>query len=178
MNPLHDGILAVGENGWLLPGDINEVYWGSAAFAIVFGLFLWKGVPAIKRAMAQRTETIKADLAAADVAAQEAADRRAAQQKTFANVDAEAAAIKAEGQSRAEALEADLRTRAEADIEATKVRARAEIEASRTQAMADLRAEVAARTAAAAEAVVGNSLDDATHSALIDQYIDQVGATR
>jgi len=164
-------------NSWLLPGDINEVYWGSAAFFIVLGLFLWKGLGPVKAFFANRTKGIEDDLAAAERATAEAADLRAEQERSFANVDTEAATIVAEGRNRAEALEADLRKRAEADVEAAKQRARIEIEAAKIQALADLRAEVAARTVSAAEAVVDNSLDDNTHDQLIEQYISQVGAT-
>lgn len=164
-------------NSWLLPGDINEVYWGSAAFFIVLGLYLWKGLGPTKAFFANRTKGIEDDLAAADRATAEAAELRAEQERAFANVDDEAAAIVAEGRNRAEALEADLRRRAETDVEEAKQRARIEIEASKTQALADLRAEVAARTVTAAEAVVDNSLDDDTHRQLIEQYISQVGAT-
>lgn len=164
-------------NSWLLPGDINEVYWGSAAFFIVVGLFVWKGLGPTKAFFANRSKGIEDDLAAAERATAEAAELRAAQERSFANVDDEAAAIVAEARTRAETLEADLRRRAEADVEAAKQRARIEIEAAKTQALADLRADVAARTVHAAEAVVGNSLDDTTHAELIEQYISQVGAT-
>ncbi|MGI9603327.1 MAG: F0F1 ATP synthase subunit B [Acidimicrobiales bacterium] len=165
------------DNSWLLPGDLNEVYWGSAAFFIVFGIFLWKGLPALRGALARRTEGIETDLAAAEVASAAAADRRAETVRSFANVDAEASAIVAEGRNRAEALKTELRSRAEAEVDQAKQRAHIEIEASKSQTLADLRAEVAARTVSAAEAVVDNSLDDTTHAQLIDQYIDQVGAS-
>ncbi len=155
-------------------GDINEVIWGSVAFAIVLGLMIWKGLPALKAAMLGRTERIQAELAAADVAQQEAAARRAAAEAALGNPEEDAKAIVADAAARAEALKADLRLRAETDIEAGKSRARIEIEASKSQLLADLRAEVAARTAAAAEAVAAQNLD---HDSLIDQYITQVGAS-
>jgi F0F1-type ATP synthase membrane subunit b/b' len=44
--------------------------------------------------------------------------------------------------------------------------------------MADLRGEVTSLAIGAAEQVVGRNLDEATNAALVEAYIDQVGATR
>jgi F-type H+-transporting ATPase subunit b len=72
----------------------------------------------------------------------------------------------------------DLERRAQADIAELRRRAEADVEASKAQAMADVRAEVATLALAAAERVVERSLDRETQLALIENYINQVGATR
>ena len=59
-----------------------------------------------------------------------------------------------------------------------RTRAAAEIEAAKAQAVADLRGEVASLAIGAAEQVVERSLDRDTQVALVDAYIDQVGANR
>jgi F-type H+-transporting ATPase subunit b len=56
-------------------------------------------------------------------------------------------------------------------------RAAAEIEASKAQALSELRGEITAIALGAAERVVERNLDDATNRALIDSYIDSVGAS-
>ena len=172
------GIFAAeGPNGNWIPGDINELYWGSVAFGIIFAIFLWKGVPAIKAAMAAQTEKVESELAAAEQAKAEAEAELQALTSSLGDAGAEAEAIVAEAREQATRLEADLIARAEADVAEAKERASIEVAAQREQALADLRAAVAEQARAAADAVVRNNLDDSTQSALIDDYISSVGAS-
>ncbi|HZA87710.1 MAG TPA: hypothetical protein VE466_12610, partial [Acidimicrobiales bacterium] len=62
---------------------------------------------------------------------------------------------------------ADLRARAVADIDSAKV-----------QAVSDLRGEVAQLAIGAAETVVQRSLDEATQTQLVEDYINQMAAQR
>jgi F-type H+-transporting ATPase subunit b len=170
-------VLAAKEpTGWLLSGDMNKVYWLGAAFLVVLGLYLWKGLAPTKAALKARTERIAAELAAAEQAKKDAAAALAAAEASVANKDVEAERIVAEAKARAEQLRLDLIARAEADVEETRNRARIEIEASKGQALADIRAEVSARALRATEALVADNLDDQTQAALIERYIQQVGA--
>jgi F-type H+-transporting ATPase subunit b len=156
-------------------GDINEVIWGSVAFLIVFALFLWKGLPAVKKQMKKQQEGIAAKIdAAAAAKAQEEAEL-ARLRASLGNADEEASRIVAEARERSTVVEADLKRRAETDIEETVHRARIEIEASKQQALADLREEIAAMTVTATEAILDDALDPTVRSLLFDRYIDQVG---
>ena len=170
------GILAAeGPNGNFIPGDINEFYWGSLAFGIIFLIFLWKGVPAISRLMKARTVRIEEELAAAAAQRTAAEDQLATLSGQLGDADTEAAAIIAEARTQATKLEADLLARAEADVADAKERSRLEIQAQREQALNDLRAAVAAQARVAADAVVRQNLDDAaTQNALIDDYISRL----
>jgi F0F1-type ATP synthase membrane subunit b/b' len=56
-------------------------------------------------------------------------------------------------------------------------KAQSDVESMKTQAVADIQAEVAAQAVGAAEQVVHASLDDAGHSALVDTYIERLGAS-
>ena len=172
------GILAAeGPNGNFIPGDINEFYWGSAAFGIILVIFLWKGVPAISNLMKARTARIEDEIAAAAAQKAAAEDQLATLSGQLGDADAEAAKIIADAREQAAKLEADLLVRAEADVAETKERSRIEIQAQRDQALADLRAAVAHQARVAADAVVRQNLDDAgTQSALIDDYISQLSA--
>jgi len=168
-------IAAEGPNGDFIPSDVNELYWGSLAFGIIFAIFLWKGVPAISKAMKGRTARIEDEIAAA--AAQKAAAEAelATLSGQLGDAGAEAAKIVADAREQATKLEADLLVRAEADVADSKERSRIEIQAQRDQALADLRAAVAEQARVAADAVVRQNLDDAsTQSALIDDYINQL----
>ena len=74
-------------------------------------------------------------------------------------------------------MKADLQARADADIAEQRQRAAADIEAAKAQALTDLRSEVAALAIGAAEEVVGHNLDQDTNTALVEDYINRVGAT-
>lgn len=170
-------LAAEGPNGFWIPGDVKEFWYGGAAFLIVFLLFLWKGVPAFKEMMANRTKRIEEQLSVAQKAQADADARIAEQKAKFANVDAEARQIVSDATSQAAKLKADSVGKIEADIAALRGRADVEIASMRNQAAADIQATMSTRALAAAEAVVQDNLDDATQVELIEQYISQVGAS-
>lgn len=159
-------------------GNKDELIWGSVAFLILFVLFLWKGVPAVKKAAAARQQRITDEIAAAEAVKAEAEAELAELRASLGNAEADAAAIVADARTRAETVKADLIARAESDIAEAKQRARIEIEASKQQAFADLQAEVAAMTLTATQAVVNENLTDAVKSDLVEQFITQLGAAR
>ena len=158
-------------------GDINEVIWGSIAFLIIFAVFLWKGLPAIKKIMKAQQEAMTLRIEAAEATRAQEEAQLAELTSSLGNADAEAAQIVAEARDRAEVVKADLIRRAEADVQEGLQRARIEIESSKTQALADLREEIAAMTVTATEAILDDALDDTVRSLLVDRYIDQVGAS-
>ena len=170
------GILASeAPNGNFIPGDPNELYWGSIAFGIIFVIFLWKGVPAISGAMKGRTARIEGEIAAAAAEKAAAEAELATLAGQLGDAGSEAAKIVADAREQATKLEADLLARADAEVAEAKTRSRIEIQAQRDQALADLRAAVADQARVAADAVVRQNLDDATtQSALIDDYISQL----
>jgi F-type H+-transporting ATPase subunit b len=159
-------------------GDINEVIWGSIAFLIIFALFLWKGVPALKKAMQKSSANIAAQIEAGEAARAGAAADLAALKASLGNADQESRAIVAEATERAAVVRADLIARYEEEVAEVTSRARIEVEASKQQALADLREAVVAMTVTATEALITETLDERTKSSLVDRYIDQVGVSR
>ena len=159
-------------------GDKNELIWGTASFLILFVLFLWKGVPAVKGAAAKRQQRIADEIAQGEAAKADAERELATLKASLGNASADAEAIVAEARTRAETVKADLLARAETEVTESKQRARIEIEASKQQAFADLQAEVAAMTLTATQAVVTENLTDAVKADLVEQFISQLGATR
>jgi len=159
-------------------GDINEVIWGSIAFFIIFGVFLWKGLGPIKRAMAGRSQRIADQIAAAEAMRAEAEAETASVRGGLGNVDEDKARIVADAHERAAIVKADLIARAESEVAEAKTKAAIEIEASKSQSVADLREEVVAMTIKATEAVVAENLTSSVQADLIEQYIAQVGAAR
>jgi len=154
----------------------NEVIFGFIGWAIVFGLLAWKGYPAMKKGMAARSERIKGDLDAAEAQRTEASEILAQYQAQLADARTESTRIIEEARQAADEVRSTLQAKAEADIADMRTRATADIESAKVQAIADLRGEVAALAIGAAEQVVERSLDQETNVALVEAYINQVGA--
>lgn len=175
MTPLAQQLASEG-NGYWLPHDIGEVFAGSLAFFIVVGIIWWKAGPAIKGAMAKRTDGIQSDLDEAAEARQGAEAERDQIKAALADREREVARIHADAEETAAKVEADLIAKGEAEAKAIRHRGGGDVEVARRQARADVQAELARMSLGAAEAVVGASLDEAAQADLIDQYIAQLGA--
>jgi F-type H+-transporting ATPase subunit b len=157
----------------ILPAT-NELIWGGLAFLILF-LAMWKwGYPPIKKAMEGRTERIRQDLDEAEQAKVAAQETQQQYEQKLAEAKAESNRIIEEARKSADALRADLEKRAQADIAEMRQRAQADVEGAKAQAIADLQAEVANIVVGAAEVVVRKSLDPATQSQLVEDYINEV----
>lgn len=161
----------------LLP-ETNEIIWGFVGFAIVFGFLFKVGYPAMKKGMDARTERIQGDLDAAEAQRTEAAGILEEYKAQLADARQESARIIEEARQAADSVRTDLQARAEADIAEMRQRAAADIESAKAQAIADLRGEVTALAIGAAEQVVGRNLDQETNVALVEAYINSVGANR
>jgi F-type H+-transporting ATPase subunit b len=160
----------------ILP-PIKEIFIQGAASLIIFAA-LWKfALPAIKRALRNRSERIQSDLDGATSAVTDAdtsaTDIRAAlgdidgeRQRLFAEADLQVESILADGRRRLDEEIADLHARADADIV---------MAASRSGD--ELRTEIGRHAAAGLEAVVAQTLDDATQQELIENFIQRVGVS-
>jgi F-type H+-transporting ATPase subunit b len=161
----------------ILPAT-DELVWGSLSFLVLLFL-MWKfAFPAIKGGMTARTERIRSDLDAAEAQKAEAATVLSDYQGQLADARAESARIVEEARQAADEVKANLVAKAEADVAEMRARAAADVEAAKVQAIADLRGEVASLAIGAAESVVGANLDRDASVALVEAYINQVGADR
>ncbi len=162
-------------NGFFLPGDVKEFWWGTAAFLVLVGLIVWKGGDAIKASMAARTERIRTELAEAK--AERDAAEAALNQSTddLPDLGQEEARIRREAEETATKLKADLIAKAKADADAIVARGAADVENRKRQAQAEIATSVADSTRRSAEAVVRESMDDQAQIDLIEKYINEVG---
>jgi F-type H+-transporting ATPase subunit b len=158
--------------------ELNEVIWGTIGFAIVFAAISIWGYPAMKKSMDARTERIRSDLDAAEAQRTEAGTVLADYQAQLADARNESARIIEEARQSADEVRANLVAKAEADVAEMRAKAAADVEAAKVQAIADLRGEVADLAIGAAESVVGANLDRDASVALVEAYINQVGADR
>lgn len=163
------------ENGFWLPHDIWEVFWGSLAFLIIIAL-LWKFA---KRPgsdfLVKRSSDVAESLEEAAEARRAAEAERDGIKAALADSDSEAARILEEARRSADALTADIAARAERDVAAIHERAAIDLAATRAQTEAELAGELSRLALGAAERVVESELDDSSQQRLIDSYINNIG---
>lgn len=157
-----------------LPGDLNEVYWGTVAFLSIMAVLYKLAWPAVAKALTGRTAGIRAEIESAEAERRTAEAALTEQRAGVGDVSVDRQRLLTEANETAERLKVDLVARARTEAESLRTRAVADIEAQRNQALGDLRAEVARLTRGAAEAVVRENLDPASQNQLIDSYIERV----
>ena len=139
-------------------------------FIIVFlTLNAWVYRPFVEL-MDKRRKTIAQGLEDARVAsdARFAAEKEAEEIQARANQ--KAAQIVAEAKDRAETAAREVKAASDAEAARGREKALAEIEEERNRVLGDLRGEVAALAIAAAQKLVGESLDEKRQHALIDEF--------
>ena len=159
----------------ILP-EANELIWGALSFLVVFGALAKFGFPPLKKGLEDRAAKIQGDLDAAESAKAEVTSKAAEYDAKLAEARSDAARIIEEARQDADAYRAEKRDDADAEIARLKEQAQSDVESSKAQAITDIRGEVATLAIAAAEQVVGQSLDREANVALVEQFIDSVGA--
>jgi F-type H+-transporting ATPase subunit b len=161
----------------ILPAT-NELVWGSLSFAALLFLLYKFAYPQVRQMMDNRTERIRSDLQTAEAAKGEAQGVLDEYRAQLNDARAEAGRIIEEARQAADRIKRDQESRLQAELAELRARAVADIESAKAQAVADLRGELAQLAIGAAETVVQRSLDEATQTQLIEDYINQVAAQR
>jgi len=161
----------------ILP-DLSELVWGAVSFTALFLLLRRFAYPQIKQMMENRAERIRSDLASAESTKADAEQVLAEYRAQLNDAKAEAGRIIEEARQAADAIKRDQETRLQSELADLRARAVADIDSAKTQAVSDLRGEVAQLAIGAAETVVQRSLDEATQTQLVEDYINQVAARR
>lgn len=161
------------ENGLFFPSDINEFWWGAAAFLLVLAFLAWKVFPAARRMMRNNAEKVEGELQSAEEARAASESRTTELRSQLGDISQVREELISDARTAATRLEADLIARAEAEAEETRRRGEAEVALIRRQAAADLQTEVGVWVSEAAEALIAESLrtDAAAQEALVDAYI-------
>lgn len=119
----------------------------------------------------ERAARVRESLQTADQAQEKAADAEREVARLLDQARQEGQALIVQSQGIADRLGAERRAQADADAQALIERARTEIALERDTAIAELRRQFADLTIAAAEKVIGQSLDKQAHQRLIDQTL-------
>lgn len=146
------------------------------AFTIVFlTLNAWVYKPMLNM-METRKQKIAQGLEDARVAAEARANAEKEAAKIIADAQAEAGKVVREATERAESAGKDVRAAAEAEAAKAREAAMTEAELERNRILGDLRGQVAALAIAAANKLVGETLDEKKQRALIDEFFSGVKA--
>ena len=156
----------------------GELIVGLLAFLVLF-YFTWKWVlPRFRQVLEEREQKIKGELERAEGERGEAQQLQEQYRQQLAGAREEANRIVEEARAQAEQVRTDLQARAEQEAQGIAARAQDEIGAERDRAFQELRAQVGSIAVELAERVVGQSLDEAAHRRLIDEFIDEVASAR
>jgi F-type H+-transporting ATPase subunit b len=155
-----------------------EILYGLIAFGVVAFVLIKFAIPAGKKAMAARTERIQKELDGADAALASAKTESEQIRQAKGDIDGERARLLADADAQAEALLADGRARFEQEVAELDAKADADIAALATRSGDELRTDIAELASQATERLVVDELDDATAQALVEQFIQKVGAGR
>jgi len=133
-------------------------------------LFVYK--PVLKL-LDERRERIQEGLSAAERGREAGQEASRAATEALDQARREGQQVVANAQQVAQRVQEDARSQALVQQEAMLERARAEIQQERDAAIAELRKEFANLTIAAAEKVIGQSLDRQSHQRLIEQALQE-----
>jgi F-type H+-transporting ATPase subunit b len=156
--------------------EVGELIVGLIAFAVLF-FFTWKWViPRFQQVLEERREKIQGEMERAEATRKEADKLQEEYRSQLAGARDEANRIIEESRATADQLRRDLQARAEEEAQGIVARAQEEIRAERDRAFQELRAQIGSIAVELAERVVGQSLDEAAHQRLIDEFIDEVAS--
>ena len=162
-------VLGIGALGINLPGLLAQLI----GFAILLGLMRVIAYKPILGMMDQRSARIREGLEAAEKMREEAARADVTVQKRLEEARQEGQGLISQAQQIANRMQEEARQQAQAEGESLLARARNEIALERDEAIAQIRAEFADLTIAAAEKVIGQSLDKKSHERLIEEVLAQ-----
>lgn len=176
------GIIAAGEIdpaqsvNWLLP-PTAEIIYGGLASLIIFALLYKFAGPAVRKGLSDRTAQIQAELDGAEKALSGSADEAAEIRRAAGDIAAERERILAEARSQADDLRRQGRIRLDAEIADLDARSEAELIGASGRLADELRHDISRLAAEVADRLVAETLDAATQQALIESFIQKVGAS-
>ncbi len=143
------------------------------AFFILL-LVLWRfAFPPLMKTLDERQNTIRAGVENAERASQELKNAEKRVEAMLNDARIESQKVIASATQAAERLKADIEHQAQQRGREIEAQAAKRIEQQIAQAKAELRAHVADLSIAAAERVIGQSLDSATNRRLVDEFVSQ-----
>jgi F-type H+-transporting ATPase subunit b len=173
---LHAFVTAAAEEGQspVIPA-LPDLIWGTLAFLIVLGFFLWKVLPSMNRMLDARREAIEGGIKRAEDMQAKATAALEEYTAKLADARSEAGQIRDQARADGQKILAEQRENAQAEAARIAANAQAQIAAERQSALVTLRSEVGTLAIDAAGRVIGESLsDDAKAQAVVDRFLAEL----
>lgn len=162
------------------PGEFLNINFFTALFTLVNTLvlffvlkkFLWKPVMNMITDRQKEIDDLYAD---AGKDRQEAQQLRSRYEEEIANAQQTGDRIVKDAVARGQRREEEILRQANAEADAIRRKAQEDIERDKKKAVDDAKGEIAGLALDIAGKVVGQSMNDHAHAALVDQFIDQLG---
>ncbi len=158
-------------------GALGINLYALVAQLVAFFILLWVlwryAFPPLMKTLDERQSTIRAGVENAERASQQLKDAEKRVEALMNEARLESQKVIASATQAAERLKADIEHQAQLRGREIEAQAAKRIEQQIAQARAELRAHVADLSIAAAERVIGQSLDTATNRRLVDEFVSQ-----
>ena len=169
-------VLAAEPSGIELLPDTPELIWGLFAF-IILALVMRKLVfPRLNETLDERRALIEGKMEEADAKLIEMEEAKRAFESSLGDARGEAGRILEEAKAAAETTREAILESAREEAQRIIERANTEANAERVRLLEELRGQVGALSVQLAERIVERELDAATHSGLVDEYIQRLAA--
>jgi len=159
----------------LLPAA-PELIWGLFAFTVLFLVIRKLVLPNLNEALEQRSAAIEGKMEEADAKLIEMEEAKRAFEASLGDARGEASRIVEEAKAAAEASRESILAAAREEAQRIVERATSDANAERSRLLEELRGQVGALSVQLAERIVARELDAATHSGLVDEYIQRLAA--
>jgi F-type H+-transporting ATPase subunit b len=169
-------VLAAEPSGIELLPDTPELIWGLFAFIILFLVMRKLVFPRLNEALDERRTLIEGKMEEADAKLVEMEEAKRAFESSLGDARGEAARLLEEAKSAAESTRETILESAREEAQRIIERANADAVAERVRLLEELRGQVGALSVQLAERIVERELDAATHSGLVDEYIQRLAA--
>ena len=169
-------VLAAESEGIELFPDTPELIWGLFAFIVLFLVMRKLVFPRLNAALDERRTMIEGKLEQADAKLVEMEEAKRRFEASLGDARGEAARIVEEAKTASESTRETILASAREEAQRIVERANAEANAERVRLLEELRGPVGALSVQLAERIVERELDAATHSGLVDEYIQRLAA--
>jgi F-type H+-transporting ATPase subunit b len=172
---------AVHEEVGALPTVKQGLWTGLTAVAVFFIVLLVLGTkvwPTISKALDERADKIKGEIAAAEAARKQAKDALEQYEKSLADARAEAQRMLEKTKAQQQALADELRAKADAELAAMRDRARRDIEIAKRAAIAEIYDQAASAATSIAGKILQREVNARDQARLIEETVGQLQASR
>ncbi|MBI4369600.1 MAG: F0F1 ATP synthase subunit B [Elusimicrobia bacterium] len=144
------------------------------SFITVLGILGKFGWPAIVKALKDREEHIRKDLAAAEKARLDADSNRRDLEKKMADLEQRTAELVAQAKARGEELQSGILKEAQAQASAILEQSRQQLDKERARLLQEVRGQIGELTVLATERILRHSADPRVHRQYVEELLQEI----